>query len=74
VALYGYAPESMALAFGIYELLVQYCGKDLANSKRSTPLSESTKSDSLLCLLFGDNTVVNELCTRKIRPSSVRSR
>jgi hypothetical protein len=29
------------LAFGVYELLVQYYGKDLANSNRSTPLSES---------------------------------
>jgi hypothetical protein len=38
---YGYAPEWMASKFCVQELLVENYGKDLANSNRSTPLSES---------------------------------
>src|ERR671910_3055706 len=39
---YGYAPECMgASAFCVYETQVETYGKDLANSNRSTPLSES---------------------------------
>jgi hypothetical protein len=38
---YGYAPECRASAFTDYGLLVANYGKHLANSKRSTPLSES---------------------------------
>ena len=38
---YGYAPECMASAFCVYELQLENYGKHLANSNRSTPLSES---------------------------------
>jgi hypothetical protein len=38
---YGYAPEWMASKFCVQELLVENYGKHLANSNRSTPLSES---------------------------------
>ena len=38
---YGYALECMASAYCARELLVESYGNDLANSKRSTPLSES---------------------------------
>jgi neutral trehalase len=38
---YGYAPLCMASAFCVFELLVENYGKHLANSNRSTPLSES---------------------------------
>jgi hypothetical protein len=41
VAPYGYAPEVMAAAFCARELLDENYGKYLANSNRSTPLSES---------------------------------
>jgi hypothetical protein len=39
--LYGYAPECMAVAFCVYELLVQNYGKHLANSTRRMPFSVS---------------------------------
>jgi hypothetical protein len=38
---YEYALEGMASAFCVYEPLVENYGEHLANSKRSTPLSES---------------------------------
>ena len=38
---YGYAPECMASAFCVHELLVEHYVKHLAKSNRSTPLSES---------------------------------
>ena len=48
---YGYAPECMVPAFGVYELLVESYGKHLANSNLSTPLSESrARNLSSLCL------------------------
>jgi hypothetical protein len=48
---YGYAPECKASAFCVYELQLENYSKHLANSNRSTPLSES-RARNLSSLVF----------------------
>jgi hypothetical protein len=52
----------MASAFRVYDLLVEYYGKHLANSNPSTPLSESrARNLSSPVFVFDNNTVMANL-------------